>query len=130
MYNNLALLYSFNRNYMKEEHTISDVLDAVSNLTGKVVVLEQGFSHIEKSVSELHGAMMAFSDRVDERFAQVDEKFNQVDERFNQVDKRFSEIDSRFDRLENRFGTLTDILQANRVISKYEATQVKNAAVA
>ncbi|MFA6464040.1 MAG: hypothetical protein WCV55_03480 [Candidatus Paceibacterota bacterium] len=68
---------------MKKESSKSKKEITIDQLA---VMVQNGFSHIEK--------------KMDERFEMVDEGFNKVDERFEGVDKRFDKMDDRLDRIE------------------------------
>ncbi len=104
---------------MNEEKTSQAVLEAVFGLSTTVSALQNSVSGLsvtvsvlQESVFELRDAMMAFSERVDQKFLAIDKRFDRIES--NMATKQ-------------QISILTDILQANTVITKYEASQVKNA---
>lgn len=72
-------------------------------------LMQQGFDHMEKRLTEQREEMIWRFEQVDKRLSQVDKRLDQVDKRFEQINKRFDQVDKRFESLFTRLTVIMGI---------------------
>lgn len=88
-------------------------------------IMNDRFDRIEqKIVEEVEEVSIMTRDSFEKLNDILEIQFNKIDVRFNGVDKRLDLVEQRVEFIDNRTKKLINVLESNKVISPYQATEI------